>query len=96
MRNCVKLKSSAKWYAKDVRITPADRGGVKRAKFLKDNGIVAVPFDNGTGFFVMKRQSYQKKNWWLFSIAPKFKKLLVPGIALLFRLRKTSTVCCLI
>ena len=31
------------------------------AKFLKGNNFVAVPFDKGTGFCVMKTQSYQKK-----------------------------------
>ena len=61
VRNCVKLKTSARWYAKNVRITPADRGGVKRAKFLKNNDIVASPFDKCTGFCVMKRQSHRKK-----------------------------------
>ena len=34
---------------------------MKRAKFLKDNDILAVPFDKGTEFCVMKKQSYQKK-----------------------------------
>ena len=48
---------SAKWYAKNVRETPANRGIVKVAKLLKDNEIVTVPFDKGTGFCVMKRQS---------------------------------------
>ena len=34
-----------KWYAKNVRETPADRRNVKVARILKDNDIVAVPFD---------------------------------------------------
>ena len=48
---------SAKWYAKNVRETPANRGIVKVAKLLQDNEIVTVLFDKGTGFCVMKSQS---------------------------------------
>ena len=48
-------EDSAKWYAENYRETHTDRGVVKKAKFLKDNDIVAVPFDKGTGFCVMKR-----------------------------------------
>ena len=55
------IEASKKWYAKTVRETPSDRGVVERAKFLKDNDILAVPFDKCSGFCVMKRQSYHKK-----------------------------------
>ena len=41
------------------------------AKFLKDNDIVAVPFDKGTAFCVMKTQWYHKK---LADIALKIEK----------------------
>ena len=60
MKNC-DGEASAKWYAKNVNGTPADRGVVKVSKILKDNDIVAAPFDKGMGFSEMKRQSYQTK-----------------------------------
>ena len=39
------IKSSAKWYAKNLHETPIDRGVEKVNDFLKDQTPVAVPFD---------------------------------------------------
>ena len=55
------IEASAKWYAKYVRETPANRAVMKVATFLKDNDIVAVTFNKGKGLCVLKRQSYHRK-----------------------------------
>ena len=54
------IESSAKWYAKNVRETPMDRG-VKKANFLEDQKLLAVPFHKGCGFCVMKQTTYSDK-----------------------------------
>ena len=55
------IKASAKRYAKNVKQTPSDKGVEKFRKYLKDNGLLAVPFDKGMGFCVMKKKTYEKK-----------------------------------
>ena len=45
-----KLEAAAKAYAKNVRQTPGDKAVEKTRKHLKDNGLLAVPFDKGVGF----------------------------------------------
>ena len=40
------IESSAKWYAKNVRETPMDRVVKKANDFLKDQKLLAVPFDS--------------------------------------------------
>ena len=48
-------EESAKWYAKNVRETPLDRGVKKVQDYLKANDLLAVPFDKACGFGVMKK-----------------------------------------
>ncbi|XP_063728862.1 uncharacterized protein LOC134856523 [Symsagittifera roscoffensis] len=55
------IEAAAKSYAKRVRQTPSDRGIEKARKYLKDNGLLAVPFDKGVGFCVMKKTTYEAK-----------------------------------
>ena len=55
------IESSAKWYAKSVRETPMDRGVKKANDFLKDQKLLAVPFDKDCGFCVMKQITYSDK-----------------------------------
>ena len=51
-------ESSAKCHAKNVRETPMDRGAKKANDFLKDQKLLAVPFDKGCGFCVLKQTTY--------------------------------------
>ena len=44
-----------------MKQTPSDEGVEKARKYLKDNGLLAVPFDKGLGFCVMKKETYEKK-----------------------------------
>ena len=44
------IEAAAKRYAKNVKQTPSDKGVEKARKYLKDNGLLAVPFDKGVGF----------------------------------------------
>ena len=53
-----KTKLSAKWDAKNVRETPMDRGVKNLMIFMKDQILLAVPFDKGCGFCVMKQTTY--------------------------------------
>ena len=55
------IEAAAKRYAKNVKQTPSDKGVEKVRKYLKDNGHLAVPFDKGMGFCVMKKETYEKK-----------------------------------
>ena len=55
------IEASAKWYAKNVRETPLDRGVKKVHDYLKANDLLAVPFDKGCGFCVMKKSTYREK-----------------------------------
>ena len=55
------IEAAAKRYARNVKQTPSDKGVEKVRKYLKDNGLLAVPFDTGVGFFVMKKETYEKK-----------------------------------
>ena len=51
----------AKAYAKRVKQTPSDKVVEKARKYLKSNGIVAVPYDEGVGFRVMRKDTYENK-----------------------------------
>ena len=51
----------AKAYAKRVKQTPSDKGVEKARKYLKSNGLVAVPYDKGVGFCVMRKDTYENK-----------------------------------
>ena len=44
-----------------MKQAPSDKGVAKARRFLKDNGLLAVPFDKGVGFCVMKKEAYEKK-----------------------------------
>ena len=55
------IEAAAKRYANNVKQTPSDKCVEKARKYLKDNGLLAVPFDKGVGFCVMKKETYEKK-----------------------------------
>ena len=44
-----------------MKQTPSDKSVEKARKYLKDNGLLAVPFDKGVGFCVLKKETYEKK-----------------------------------
>ena len=56
----MRLKQLQKRYAKNVKQTPSDKGVEKTRNYLKDNGLLAVPFDKGMDFCVMKMETYEK------------------------------------
>ena len=51
----------AKACAKRVKQTPSDKGVEKARKYLKSNGLVAVPYDKGVGFCVIRKDTYENK-----------------------------------
>ena len=51
----------AKAYAKSVKQTSSDKGVEKARKYLKSNGLVAVPYDKGVGFCVISTDTYENK-----------------------------------
>ena len=55
------IEAAAKRYAKNVKQTPTDKGVEKARKYLRDNGLLAVPFDKGLGFCVIKKETYEEK-----------------------------------
>ena len=55
------IEESAKWYAENVRERPLDRGVKKVYDHLKANDLLAVRFDKGCGFCVMKKSTYREK-----------------------------------
>ena len=55
------IEAVAKGYAKRVKQTPSDKGVEKARKYLKSNGLVAVPYDKGVGFCVMRKDTYENK-----------------------------------
>ena len=44
-----------------MKQTPSDKGVEKARKYLKSNGLVAVPYDKGVGFCVMRKDTYENK-----------------------------------
>ena len=46
---------------KNIRETPLDRALAKAQKYLRENALIAVPFDKGVGFCVMKKSTYAEK-----------------------------------
>ena len=46
---------------KNIRETPSDKALAKVQKYLRDNALIAVPFDKGVGFCVMKKSTYAEK-----------------------------------
>ena len=55
------VEAAAKAFAKNVSQTPRDKAVEKTKKYLRDNGLLAVPFDKGVGFCIMRKQSYESK-----------------------------------
>ena len=55
------IEAAAKRYAKNVKQTSSGKGFEKARKHLKDNGLLAVPFDKSVGFCLMKKETYVKK-----------------------------------
>ena len=55
------IEAVAKAYAKRMKQTPSDKGVEKARKYLKSNGLVAVPYDRGVGFCVMRKDTYENK-----------------------------------
>ena len=49
------IEAAAEWNSKNIRETPLDRALAKVQKYLRDNALIAVPFDMGAGFCVMKK-----------------------------------------
>ena len=68
------IEAAAKAYAKNVRQTPRDKAVEKTRKYLKDNGLLAVPFDKGVGFCIMRKQRYESKLESLLQSAQFVKK----------------------
>ena len=54
-------EAATKAYAKNVRQTSRDKPVEKTRKYLKDNEFLAVPFDKGVGFCIMRKQTYGSK-----------------------------------
>ena len=59
--NSCEIEAAAKRYAKNVKQTPSDKGVEKARKYLKGNGLLAMPFDKVVGFCVMKKETHEKK-----------------------------------
>ena len=55
------IEAVAKAYAKRVKQTLSDKGVEKAGKYLKSNGLVAVPYEKGVGFCVMRKDTYENK-----------------------------------
>ena len=61
VKNCSKFKRQQNGTQKNIRETPFDRALAKVQKYLRDNALIAVPFDKSVGFCVMKRCTYKEK-----------------------------------
>ena len=46
---------------KNIRETPSDRALAKVQKYLRDNALIAVPFDKGVEFSIMKKNTCAEK-----------------------------------
>ena len=68
------IKAAAKAYAKIVRQTPRVKAVEKTKKYLKNNGLLAVPFDKGVGFCIMRKQTFESKLDSLLQFAQFVKK----------------------
>ena len=64
------IEAAAKAYAKNLKQTPRD----KVKKYLKDNGLLAVPFDKGVGFCIMRKRTFESKLESLLQSAQFVKK----------------------
>ena len=59
--NLCQIEAASKRYATNVKQTISDKGVEKARKYLKDNGLLARPFDKGLDFCVMTKEAYEKK-----------------------------------
>ena len=55
------IESVAKAYRKRMKQTPSDNGVQKARNYLKRKELVAVPYGKGTGFCVMRKDTYDNK-----------------------------------
>ena len=55
------IEAAAKSYSKNIKGTPLDRTLSKVQKYFGDNALIAVPFDSGISFCVMKNSTYAEK-----------------------------------
>ena len=67
-------EAAAKAFAKNVRQTSRDKAIEKTRKYLKDNGLLSVPFHKGVGFCIMRKQRYESKLECLLQSAQFVKK----------------------
>ena len=44
-----------------MKQTPSDESVEKARKYLMNNGLIAVPYDKGVGFCVMRKDTYENK-----------------------------------
>ena len=51
------IKAASKRYTMNLKQTTSDKGVKKARKYLKGNGLLAVPFDKCVGFCVMKKET---------------------------------------
>ena len=68
------IEAAAKAYATNVRQTPRDKTVEKTRKYLKDNGLLAVIFDKGVSFCIMRKRTYESKLELLLQSAQFVKK----------------------
>ena len=59
---------------KNVKQTQRDKAVEKTRTYLKDNGLLAVPFDKGFGFCIMRKQKCESKLESLLQSAQFVKK----------------------
>ena len=52
------IEAVTKTYTKRVKQTLSDKGVEKARKYLKSNGLVAVPYDKCVGFCVIRKDTY--------------------------------------
>ena len=55
------IEAAAKWFSKNIRETTLDRALAEVQKYLRNNALIAAPFDKGVKFCVMKKNTYAKK-----------------------------------
>ena len=57
MEALCKMEAVTKAYAKRVKQTPSDKGIEKARKYVESYGLVAVSYDKGVGFCVMRKDT---------------------------------------
>ena len=55
------IQALSTWYIKQNRRIPQDSAVDKVSKYLRQNGLLAIPFDKGVGFCVMRCSEYESK-----------------------------------